>query len=342
MRAIVLLAIPIRIPMKTRTAACLVASFLLGLALRADPIGVQADIQGVVHYPNHGPDSVANETQVGFGDHSGFLAGDATATSGVNVTRSGIDGLGEDPSYPGTSGTTTVVGSSTATLGHLQASGTVTASSHGNGTSVVFPHGDAQLNVGGPPVAHFRDTTFVYNSNYALGAAIPVEITYFLDWTGGFDLSPYGYTFGESGATGFVGVDFVGNVSAYDLKRSDLDPALWSYTTPQTLAFTVANGGSFDWQASMTVFAEFQVNALFQGGDGHYPTVEGSAFSNASTDINLGSSYVGTTFTSVTGHVYGGEAPVDVPDSTSTIALLGLGLGGLAFASRQLRRAQVA
>jgi len=132
-----------------------------------------------------------------------------------------------------------------------------------------------------------------------------------------------------------VGVDFVGNVSAYDLKRSDLDPALWSYTAPQTLAFTVTNGGSFDWQASMTVFAEFQVNALFQGGDGHYPTVEGSAFTAASTDINLGSTYAGTTFTSVTGHVYGADTTPAVPDATSTISLLVLGLGGLGLAGRR-------
>ena len=65
------------IQMKIRTATCQIGTCLMGLALRADLIGDQTEIQGAVKYPNQGPDSVAYETQAGLTSGAGWrqLAG---------------------------------------------------------------------------------------------------------------------------------------------------------------------------------------------------------------------------------------------------------------------------
>ena len=329
--------------MKFRTATCLAVSSFLVLALRADPIGVQAQAHGLLVYPNQGPDSSGNETGVTFDANSGVIPGDGHATALITATRTGTD-ASAGPDHVGTSGTTTLFESVDASLGHLAASSAVSAESNSNaGSSVFFPHGHATVGPWSGPTARFDDITTVYNANYALGAAIPVELTLFLDWHAGFDLGTAGINSALISALATLAVDGAGNTSVYDLMQSDRPMSTWTDAGPQTLSFTVANGSAFSWYTSLTINTDVYLAGTYESADlFHFPVVSASAFGNATIDLNPTSDYFGTTFTSTTGHLYGGDSTTDVPEATATVALLGLGLGGLAFASRQLRRAQVA
>ena len=57
-------------------------------------------------------------------------------------------------------------------------------------------------------------------------------------------------------------MDSVGNVSAYDLKRTDVAPASWNYTPRQTISFNFANGGTFGRWSSLTIFAGVSLGGL--------------------------------------------------------------------------------
>jgi hypothetical protein len=319
--------------MNIRTATYLALSSLLVLALRADPIGVQAQAHGLLVYPNQGPDSSGNETGVTFDANSGVIPGDGHATAQITATRTGTD-ASTGPDHIGTSGTTTLSESVEASLGHLAASGNVTAESNSNGgSSVFYPHGHATVGPWSGPTARFDDITTVYNANYALGASIPVELTLFLDWHAGFDLGTAGLNSALIDALATLAVDGAGNVSVYDLMQSDRPMSTWTAGGPQTLSFTMANGSAFSWYTSLTINTDVFLAGTYESADlFHFPVVSASAFSNATIDIIPTSDLAGTTFTSTTGHVYGGDTPASVPDATSTIALLGLGLGGLGFA----------
>ena len=307
--------------------------------LRGDPnfqTGSSAQISGVMTYPNKGPDSVGNQSQVGVGDQTGPILGDGAATAQISATRSGTD-ASAGPDVVGTSGTSTLSASAVAQLGHLSATDHVFASSQPGGSSVFFPHADTQVNSGGPPVARFDDTTAVFNPNYAPGTSIPVSLTLDLKWTAGWDLGTTGANFAQNGATAILGVDGMGSLTDYDLERTDLAPALWSYSGPQTLNFTVANGSTFTWETFMTIFSEVAVNGLYQGQvPDPYPDVAAWADNSASIDVTPTSGLEGTIFTSNSGFVYGQQASAPgVPDSGATALLLGLGLGAATVFARR-------
>ena len=327
-------------PMKFRITTSLAVSSLLVLALRADPIGVQAQAHGLLVYPNQGPDSAGNETGVTFDDNSGVIPGDGHATALITATRTGTD-ASAGPDHVGTSGTTTLVESVDASLGHLAAASAVSAESNSNaGSAVFFPHGHATVGPWSGPTARFDDITTVYNANYALGAYIPVELTLFLDWHAGFDLGTAGINSALLSALATLAVDGAGNVSVYDLMQSDRPMSDWTDVGPQTLSFTMTNGSAFSWYTSLTINTDVFLAGTYESADlFHFPVVSASAFSNATIDITPTSDLAGTTFTSTTGHVYGGDTPPDVPEAGATFALLGLGLGGLGFARRRAQAA---
>ncbi len=304
------------------------AALMIALVARADPIGTSADLKGTLWYPNHGPGSIGSETQVQFLDNSGFVPGNAGASAHLSETRSGTD--------IGTAGTTTLEASSSATIGHLQATSHVSATAHYDGDSAVYyAHGAAAVDAIYGYQARFDDTTVVFNPDYALGTLIPVELSLFMNWDHNYDVGLTGTSFAESQASATLSVDGVASRTAINGERTDI--GLWM-DAPQSIDFLVANGGSFTWYASLGVFSEISLGGVFEKHvePRGFPDVAASAFSNAALDFTPTSGFIGTTFTSVMGYVYGSVGTAStMPDSSSMFALLGLGLGLLGFAKRR-------
>jgi hypothetical protein len=301
---------------------------MVATVARADPIGTSANIKGTLWYPNHGPDSIGNETQVQFLDNSGFVPGNAGASAHLAETRTGTD--------IGTAGTTTLEASSSASIGHLSATSQVSATAHYDGdSSVYYAHGAAKVEPISGYQASFADTTVVFNPDYVPGTLIPVEVSLLMNWDHGYDVGLTGWSFADTEAYANLSVQGVAKVSASNGERTDIP--LWM-DAPQSIDFLVANGGTFTWSSSLAVYSTVSLAGAFENHvePRNFPDVGASAFSNASLDITPTSGFAGTTFTSVTGYVYGSdETAPSVPDATSTVALPGLGLGAIGVARRR-------
>ena len=307
------------------------AALMCASVARADPIGTSADVKGTLSYPNHGPDSIGNETQVQFFDSTGFVPGNAGASAHLSETRTGTD--------IGTAGTTTLEAFSSASMGHLQATSQVSATAHYDGDSAVyFAHGAAKVDAIGGYQARFDDTTVVFNPNYVPGTLIPVEVSLFMNWDHDYDVGLTGWSFADTEASATLSVQGVSSVSALNGERTDIP--LWM-DGPQSIDFLVANGGSFTWHSSLGVYSLVSLAGVFENHaePRGFPDVAASAFSNASLDITPTSGFAGTTFTSTSGYVYGsGGTSNSVPESATTAVLLSVGLAALGLVGRSQRR----
>ena len=208
----------------------------------ASGFAVQTDLAGAVHYPDNSEFSIGNERQDGAERHSGRLNGAIFSQTDLSFSRQGVD-------FNGTTGNASFTGTAIAEMGRLRASGGATASSQSSG-SAPFPHADGSLNFGGPPVAQFWDTVTFYNSNIAIGQSMQVTMFMNLAWSGGATTTPNSH--GQAGATGVAGLDFIGNISAYEYRDS------WGSVTDNPggeLLFNIRNGDSVGLMGQLTIFA---------------------------------------------------------------------------------------
>lgn len=263
---------------------------------------VQTDLAGVVHFPDNSLSSVGNESQAGAEVHSGFLDGALISQSMLSFSRQGVD-------FNGTTGNASVAGMSIAEMGRLRASGGCTASSQANN----FPHADAALNFGGPAVAQFWDDVRFFDPTVALGASVQARLTVQLDWTGtGLSGPNQGFA---TGANGFGGLDFIGNVSASMFRDSVGNVA---DNPGGTLLFSVANGSSVRLWGSLTIFASCRVFSVSSNQQ------DASASSDAGHTMNFYLDGVDSTLTAIgdSGHDY--ATPVPGTSAAGALALLGL------------------
>ena len=253
----------------------------------ASGFGVQTDLAGAVHYPDNSEFSIGNERQDGADRHSGHLTGAIFSQTDLSFSRQGVD-------FNGTTGNASFTGSAIAEMGRLRASGGATASSQSSG-SAPFPHADGSLNFGGQPVAQFWDTVTFYRSNVAIGQSMQVTMFMNLGWSGGATTTPNSH--GQAGATGIAGLDFIGNISAYEYRDS------WGSVTDNPggeLVFSIRNGDSVGLMAQLTIFAACGVNGST------LDQVDAAASTDAMQSLSVGfrSLDSGLSVIGESGHIY--------------------------------------
>jgi hypothetical protein len=269
-------------------------------------VGVQADMTGGGYYPDNGPGSIGNQSQIAAENHSGVLTGFTTANASINSGASGTDANG-------TTGSITFVGASSAAIGVLKANGTVFAISTPNPPGSPYPHASAEVNSYGPPVAQFWDTITVSNPNFAPYANIPAIITISLDWTYSHSSSGGGLVSFTDLASGNFGLAFGGG--DVGVEEFDQGSGLQGSSTA-SLNVMLQNGVPTGIGGSLTVSAAINVSGVSPD------TTSGSAASDASDTAHfyIDSTLPGTVIADANGYDY--STPVPEP-SSAMLALLG-------------------
>ncbi|MCX6951066.1 MAG: hypothetical protein NTV51_02595 [Verrucomicrobia bacterium] len=299
---------------------------------QAGPIALIANETGFVAYPSSTPDQIGNESNASFSDaHSVTQSGPLAAQ--LSETRSGTDSSSGSPGV-GTSGTTTIAGSTVTEAGHIQAASSARVVSTGDSHSgAPYPHGTAAVEGFGK----FSDSVMISNANY--GAFVPVTIRMNLSWTHTYELGQdrASVDFMQDWAIAQMGLEQVGSITLYNLIRTDgggyerieLEGSLSGFTyNNQWMSLF----GSLDVQANASVNVHGTVSSP-SAAAAAYSAAEAFYFIDAPTD---------STLTSQSGHDYLYRAAQAVPDATSSLALLAGGVAALLAVARSRRVAPAA